>query len=351
MSKLRILRYLPHYLRKKFDQKIIVIESDDWGLERGLENSSIEFLRKKFGDGKFSRWTLDALETKEDLQMLFELIESYKNKSLHPPVITANFITHNVDYSSDKELKFIPLSKGFNRSTEDVRSIYKTGIEKRIIYPQLHGYSHYNLSELNKYFYTEEAKEFYANGFLTGRSTIKGNMKFLQGEMSDENMDLKIEESCDEFYRMFGFKPDTVIPPTYILDKQALEKLRQCGITMLQSSNRLLSSDGRRYNIPYYRKRKGFVWSVRNARLDPHEDYGFNSDQCIADIGKAFNNRLPAIIDFHRVNISGRYAPAYRDKTLSELKKLFDKIYSQWSDVKFLNSSELNKIIWQPETR
>ncbi|MBK8982172.1 MAG: hypothetical protein IPM38_07580 [Ignavibacteria bacterium] len=351
MSNLRILRYLPHYLRRKFDQKIIVIESDDWGLERVLGNSSFDFLKNKFGAEKFSRWTLDALETKEDLDMLFDLMESYKNKSLHAPVITANFITHNIDYSSESELKFIPVSEGFNRGSEDVREIYKTGIEKRFIFPQLHGYSHYNLSELNKYFYTDEAKEFFANGFLTGRSTIKGNMKFLQGEMSQENKDVRIKESCDEFFRMFGFKPDTVIPPTYILDREASEKLKQCGITMLQSSNRLLNSDGGRYTVPYFRKRKGFVWSVRNARLDPHEDYNFNSDQCIADIGKAFNNKLPAVIDFHRVNISGKYAPAYREKTLSELKKLFDNIYDQWPDVKFLNSSELNKIIWQQETR
>ncbi|MBK9332899.1 MAG: hypothetical protein IPM96_10980 [Ignavibacteria bacterium] len=351
MSNIRILRYLPHYLRKRFDQKIIVIESDDWGLERALENSSIDFFKKKFGAVKFSRWTLDALETKEDMEMLFDLMESYKNKSLHPPVITANFITHNIKHSSESELKFIPISEGFNRGSEDVREIYKTGIQKKYIFPQLHGYSHYNLTKLNEYFYTDEGIEFYANGFLTGRSTIKGNMKFLQGELSHENKDLKIEESCDEFLRMFGFKSDTVIPPTYILDNEASERLKQCGITMLQSSNRLLKSDGSRYTVPYFRRKNGFVWSVRNARLDPHEDYGFNSDQCIADIGKSFNNRLPAIIDFHRVNISGRYAPAYRDKTLSELKKLFDKIYVQWPEVKFLNSSVLNKIIWQQETR
>ncbi|HQY20137.1 MAG TPA: hypothetical protein PLX80_04740 [Ignavibacteria bacterium] len=351
MKGIKFLRYLPHYLRKKFKEKIIVIESDDWGLERAMNIDSINFLKKKYSEEKFTRWTFDALETNEDIELLYEVLGSFKSNFEYPPVITANFVTHNVDYDSSDDLKFIPISKGFNKDSEDVRELYKCGIENNFIYPQLHGFSHYNLSELTKYFYTKEGQEAFENSFFTGSTTIKGNLKFLTGELCFMNKDTKIKESIDELCKIFNVESETIIPPNYILSKQNIDDLKNNGIKMIQSSNRLVQSDGSRYSFPYFRIRNGLVWSVRNARLDPHIDYGFYHDECINDIGKAFDNKLPAIIDFHRVNFSGKFTPLYRDKTLSEMKKLFECVYKKWPDVKFLNSSDLNKLIWQQETR
>ncbi|MFZ1321209.1 MAG: hypothetical protein WAT71_06595 [Ignavibacteria bacterium] len=351
MKGVKFFRYLPHYLRKKFKEKIIVIESDDWGLERAMNINSINFLKNKYTGDKFTRWTFDALETKEDIELLYGVLGSFKNKFEYPPVITANFITHNVNYNSSDELKFIPISMGFNKDSEDVRELYKWGIQNKFIYPQLHGFSHYNLSELSKYYYTNEGQEAFENKYFTGNSTLKGKLKFLNGELSDENKDIKIKESVDEFYKLFQIKSESIIPPTFILDRKNINILKNNFIKMIQSSNRLVQSDGSRYSFPYFRIRNGLVWSVRNARLDPHIDYGFYHDECMSDIGKAFNNKLPAIIDFHRVNISGKFTPSYRDKSLSEMKKLFDGIYKKWPDVKFLTSSDLNKLIWQQETR
>jgi hypothetical protein len=116
---------------------------------------------------------------------------------------------------------------------------------------------------------------------------------------------------------------------------------------MVQSSNRLVSSDNRRYKFPYFQKRKGLKWSVRNARLDPHKDYNYNHEQCIESMSTAFRYRIPAVIDFHRVNFSGRYAPEYRDRSLKELDLLFEKIYLRWPDAKFIHSQKLNDILWQ----
>jgi len=344
---MKFFRYLPHYLRKKFKEKIIVIESDDWGMERAMSKDSISILKKKHSEEKLTRWTYDALETKEDIELLFGLLESFKNEFEYPPVITANFITHNIDYSSSDEMKFIPISSGFNSYSEDVRNLYKYGIENKFIYPQLHGFSHFNLSELSKYFYTQEGKEAFENKFFTGNSTIRGKLKFLNGELSNENKEIKIKESVEELYNLFKIRSETIIPPNFILDRRFIEGLKHNGIKMVQSSNRMVESDGSRYRFPFFRKRNGIVWSVRNARLDPHKDYGFYYGECIKDIGKAFENKLPAIIDLHRVNISGKFTPEYRDKTLAELKNLFDTIKKKWPDVKFLNSSELNKLIWQ----
>lgn len=345
-----MLKFLPHYLRKRFRKKFVVIESDDWGLERAIEEESIDWAKRKYGEENFTRWTLDALETKEDLKLLYQVLSSYKDDAGAFPVITANFITHNIDYSNKESLSFLPLSKGFNFS-ENVHESYRRGIADGLMHPQLHGYSHYNISELNEYFKTEESREAFDNKFLTSRSTIRGNLAFLQGELSESNAESSlIRIAADEFEKTFGFRSKTIIPPTFILDKKLIDDIKASGVGLVQSSNRVTESNKQRYNFPFFRKYKGLVWSIRNARLDPCKGYDFYHEQCIESIDKAFANESPAIIDFHRVNFSGRFNPAYRDRTLAELDSLIRKILLRWPDVTFIHSQKLFELIWQQKT-
>lgn len=349
MNPFKALAYLPFYLRKRFDDKYIIIESDDWGMERALNTETIEWMKIKFGEEKFSRWTTDTLETTEDIEMLYELLDEYKNKFEYPPVVTANFITHNIDYSSPQELKFISLNEKFKNGTyQRLNELYFTGIKKGNIFPQLHGYSHFDVSLLMRYFETDEGKEAFEKAFFTARSTVKGNLSFLHGEMSLNNFKTnRFKEACTEFKNFFGYSSGSVIPPTFMFDKEFEEILKENKITLIQSSNRLQSTDKKRYNFPYFRIKNGLIRSVRNARLDPHPDYKFYYKQCIDSIDKAFENRNPAVIDFHRVNISGKFVPDYRDRTLAELKKLFDEIYERWPDAKFIHTQKFNELLWQ----
>lgn len=313
-----------------------------------MHNDSLKWVKSRFGEENFSRWTYDSLETEEDLDMLYSLIENYKKQYPSFPVITANFITHNVDYSYTDKLTFKPLTEGFNGDSQDVRNKYFYGIESGFIYPQLHGYSHYNLTEVLKYFNTEEGKQSFANRFFFCRSTIKKNLSFLQGELSKDNYGKgKLTEAANTFNLLFGFSSKSIIPPTFIFDEIYFEDIKNNGITMLQSSNRLIDSFKKKYRYPYFRKKRNVVCSIRNSRLDPYPGYDYNYEQCIASIQRAFDFKMPAIIDFHRVNISGRFAPEYRDRTLVQLRKLFDEIYRRWSDVKFINTETLNNILWQ----
>lgn len=347
-----IFKHLPHLLRKKFDEKYIIIESDDWGLERALNKDSVKWMERKYGLEKLSRWSYDSLESREDLNGLYEILEKYKTKFEFPPVITANFITHNVNYSSKEDLDFMPLKQGFNKQSEDVRDLYKKGINNNYIFPQLHGYSHYDVTELAKFFKTDEGKESFNKDFFTARSTTRGNLKFCHGELSNLNgSDDKIKEAAEAFKNFFGFYSSSIIPPTFILDRQFINSLKANNITMIQSSNRLVTSDNKRFSYPNFQKRKGIYWSVRNARLDPHPDYKFYYQQCLESIGRAFVNETPAVIDFHRVNISGRYAPEYRDRTFKELKLLLNSIHDKWPEARFIHSQKLNEILWQPKTK
>lgn len=349
MNPLNIFRNLPYYLRKKFKDNYIIIESDDWGMERAIYPETIDWIKKKYGHEKFSRWTLDTLETPEDLEMLFGVLESFKDRFEFPPVITANFITHNIDYTNAGNLNY----EGLNEKITDenypgLREHYISGIKNGFLFPQLHGYSHYDFTLMNSYFETAEGKEAFGKYFFTARSTIKGNLSFLHGEMSRGNFKTnRLSEACDEFEKFFGYRSVSVIPPTFIFDEEFEEVLKKNGITLIQSSNRLVSSGKKRYRYNYFGKTRGIVRSVRNARLDPHKDYKFYHEQCIDSIDNAFKSKIPAVIDFHRANISGKFDPEYRDRTVSELKKLFAGIYKRWPDAKFIHTQKLNEILWQ----
>lgn len=349
---IKFYSYFQYYFRKRFKEKYIIIESDDWGLERGVTDESIDWLERKFGKENLSRWSYDALETGEDLMMLYDLLDTFRDKFENAPVITANFITHNIDYSNSDSLSFIPLTAGFNIGSEDVRRAYNKGIDKGYIFPQLHGYSHYNIKELREYFETDEGKEAFQKKFLTGKSTVRKNFKKFQGELSNGNdLNYYIKEAAVEFQRFFGFRSSSIIPPTFILDPEIITKLKDNQIKLIQSSNRLQTTDKKRYFHPNFQKRKDLYWSIRNARLDPDPGYDFYHGQCLSSIEKAFAEQSPAVIDFHRVNFSGRYAPEYRERTLDELSKLLNSIYSKWPDAKFIHTQQLTEMLWQQQTR
>ena len=340
MNPLNLYKYLPYLLRKKFNQKYIIIESDDWGMSQNTSYSGIEFLEKKFGREKFTRWTTDSLETCEDLNLLFGILNKYKTSFSKPPVITANFITHNIDYNVDNSLSFVSLSNSIDNS---LKELYQRGMAEKILCPQLHGYCHYDVSELHKYFISKEGKKLFNHGILTGKSTIKGYLGMFRSEFAKYNSTIKnnFDLALKEFHRFFHYKPISLIPPHFIFDKFFLPLLINNGILAIQASNRLVDSNNKRYKKLFFRNSQGILWIPRNARLDPHSDYNYFSEHCISDISKAFSAHMPAIIDFHRVNISGKYNRQYRNKSLDELDKVLKSVINLWPETKFITTPEL----------
>jgi len=341
-SVLNYIKFVPFYLRRRYKNKYIIIESDDWGLNPVTSILGINYLENKHGQNCFTRWTTDCLESINDIELLFELLFSYNNYFEKPPVITANFITHNIKYGVKNELCFQPLSELLSNNNGLLEK-YNEGIKKRIFHPQLHGYTHYNYAKLNKYFKSKEGNELFNRGFLTGEGTLKGGLYKFRGELTG-NYALTIKEikkSIDEFYKVFNYYPNSFVPPHFIMDKKYVNFLKSVGIKSIQGCNRIKDSYGHPYHKAYFRKASGLFWSPRNARLDPHKDYGYYSTACIDQINSAFNDKIPAVIDFHRVNIAGTYNKVYRDRSLNELKKLFDYIKMHWPETKFISSNDL----------
>ncbi len=337
------LNYIPFYLRRRTSNKIVVIESDDWGQERALNAEALGWAARKYGRESFTRWTTDSLETDEDLILLFELFDTFKDCFQFAPVLTANFITHNIDYQNDSKMSFLSIEESIKNNNPALFKIYEYGIEHSFFKPQLHGYSHFNLERTRSYFNTDEGMEAYQNKFFYAKSTIIGNTSFLEGECTtaNPNYEAQLLAAQQAFCNTFGYYSETFIPPRFIIDRGIISMLRNYDIKFLQAGSRLIDSRGIKYSRPFYRSYLGQIWLNRNCRLDPHQDYNYSAEQCITAINSAFGNEQPAVIDFHRVNIAGRFTPEYRAKSLSELKKVFDYLKRYHPDTIFTTSNQL----------
>ena len=76
---LNIPKYFPYIFRRRFKEKYIIIESDDWGLHHSKSMEGVEYIRKKYGYEKFTRWTTDSLETIDDISLLYQVLLKYSD--------------------------------------------------------------------------------------------------------------------------------------------------------------------------------------------------------------------------------------------------------------------------------
>lgn len=337
----RIKRKISFRLRKKITGKYVIIESDDWGLERARDSFAVQQIIEKYSEKNISRWTKDALETEEDLSLVFDLFDMFRNKFQNAPVITANFITHNLDYSSPNELKFKPISEGYNFGKDILFNKYQEGMDKGYFMPQLHGFSHYNTHLLKKDFHSCDFSEDFAIGFPLAKSTIKSNLGLYRAECFDPFFQDNLQKASAVFFDTFGYHSKTFIPPNYLYSNKHNSILATNHIQLLQASSHFLCEKGKSNIRPYLRKSDGLIYSLRNARLDVHKDYDFLANNCIKQIEGAFSNDMPAVIDIHRVNFAGSYSAETRLKTIEELNKVLLFLSKNHPDTIFISSYQL----------
>ena len=110
ISELRTIvgRSLIDYRGWRTKRKIVVIESDDWGAIRMPSKSVYNTLLKqglRVDKCLFSRY--DSLESVDDLERLFAVLDSVKDKNGRGAVFTANCVVANPDFAKIKEANYL----------------------------------------------------------------------------------------------------------------------------------------------------------------------------------------------------------------------------------------------------
>ena len=87
-------------------KKIIVIESDDWGSIRTSNKKAYKSLSENGYNMYKSPYTLDSLESDEDLLGLYDVLSSVKDSSENPACFTANMILANPNFEAIEKNNF-----------------------------------------------------------------------------------------------------------------------------------------------------------------------------------------------------------------------------------------------------
>jgi len=347
-------------------EKIVVIESDDWGTIRTPSVHAFESLCKEgILDPKngFSRY--DTLESNDDLIRLFDVLTKHKDSRGNHPIITADTIVANPDFekiqsSSFQEYHYESFPETLNKypNRDKVLSLYKEGIQGGFFIPQFHGREHVNVRQWMSLLQANDQKYHSAFKWQTfsidhkSEGTKRNNlMAAFDFENEEEKASgLKIVASGIELFKeIFDYSPKSFIAPCYIWDSSLEERLHQNQIESVQGIKyQYVPKPGATwYNTKNHytgeMSEQGLCYLVRNAPFEPSPVPSINYlEECLMNVSMAFKMSKPAIITSHRVNFLGALDPKNSDKNLKTFDELLRRIIKNWPEVIFMSSDQLS---------
>lgn len=363
----RRLRNLRGWTTKR---KIIVIESDDWGSIRMPSRETYQkFLRDGYPVDRNMYERYDSLASEEDLDLLFNLLLSFKDRYGNHPVFTANCMVANPDFDKIKAdnyeiYHFELITSTFSKYPKHSNcfNLWKQAMIEGIFFPQYHGREHLNVSLFMEALRNRDPDVFYAfNNYLPGglsKNPAKAGNDYLEATKykSEKDKEEKLAiflEGLDMFENLFGYKSKSMIAPNYIWSPDFNKSLNDKGIKYLQGIRKIAEPymNGKsKYHCHYLGQKNNYgqKYLVRNAFFEPAFERSYKERtvrSCLLDIEAAFRMKSPAIISSHRLNYVGFIDPINRDANLCLLTELLSNALKRWPDIEFMNSVQLAELI------
>lgn len=362
-----IISNLKNSVGWKTNRKIVVFSVDDYGNVR-LNSAEARTNLDAAGMEIYSRFdALDTLETTQDLEQLFSVLSSVKDKNGRHAVFTPFALPCNIDFEkmeaeNYEKFYFETLPNTYKKlETQQPEAyigtwdLWKEGIAKGFLKPQFHGREHLNLTIFNDKLKKKDSQLLTAlknksytsisdDGYPTMSSTAE--LDFWDG---NENEDLKpiLKEGLRLFEEVYGYPSNYFTPPVFNIHHSLFQTLKDNGIQFLDLA--LMRNEHQGLNV--YKKslnyigkktKEGLIIMVRNVVFEPTEDRGIDwVSFTMKQIETAFRWNKPAIISSHRVNFCGHIDPQNREKGLAALKSLLREIVKKWPDVEFMAADEL----------
>jgi hypothetical protein len=357
--KQNIIGFLSPSVKKR---KLIAIHSDDWGAERIPSNRIREKLSKSsFIDVDNAYCYYDTLESSEDLLALYEVLSAFKDFKGNNPIITANCLVSNPDFTKIRENNFEKyhyktVEDTFNQyNKRDAYLLWFEGIEKKLFSPQFHGREHVNVVQWMNYLRNNHKGVCLAfendvfgvdfRNLSTRKNNFQAAWDFYTKE--EENFVLEsIKDGFNLFTNIFNKTSSTAIAPSYTWSNKQEEILKSLGVIEMQGllvqkvpslKDKSYIYKNRIFNQKYYQ--------TRNVFFEPSIIKNTNTvETSLKRIETLFKYSNPVIISSHRLNFIGGLNEKNRIDNLTSFKKLLAQIMKIWPDVEFVSSEELVKI-------
>jgi hypothetical protein len=350
-------------------RRIVVLESDDWGSIRMPDKATYDKLLSKgirVDKSPFNKY--DSLASEDDLIVLYEVLNRFRDINGNPPIITANCVLANPDFDKIKKTDFQEYHyelfiETFKKYPKHLHSfeLWKEGIDKKLFYPQFHGREHLNVARWMKALKLNlpETRLAFDLNFYGISTTINSEDRksflpaFAVDEISEENQIKKIiTEGLLLFKRTFDYASKSFIAPNYIWASQIEQDLFKQDVKYIQGQRIQLSpvsESSKVKKIRHFTGQKnafGQIYLVRNCWFEPSLDSKKDVvNECLAQIDSAFRWGKPAIITSHRVNFIGFIEQSNRDRNVLQLRELLSLIQKRWPDVEYMTTDKLGDLI------
>lgn len=365
MNLLKSLSNLPGW---RTNRKLVIIESDDWGslrapLAGGLKK--MQDLGLPLGSKAgvvYNKY--DDLADKDDLENLFEVLDSVKDSNHNSAIMTAVSLCANPDFDrieadnfQNYYYKTLPeYLKIKNRL--GVWDLWQEGQQKRLFVPEFHGREHLNIAAWmralqNNDSLTREGFKHHFWGFRQQDNTFFRYQGAFDLMFKDDlNMQHKIlEDGLKLFEELHGRKANFFVPPNGHLNNALEKTAAENGIKYISTpkiQHEVFGDAKTKKRFRYIGKQNKYkqIYLTRNAFFEPSSPLKSDwVDACLKDIENAFKYKKPATISTHRVNYIGVYDVNNRSNSLKVLQQLLKQITKKWPEVEFMTSTELGDII------
>ena len=371
MVKQKIFDNIKNSYGWKTRKKIVVFAVDDYGNVR-LNSKRARLKMNELGLKVLTRFdAYDALETKEDLEILYDTLLSVKDVKNNPAIFTPFAVPCNIDFEKiiEEEYKnyhYEVLPQTFEKlgslqpeAYNNTWNIWKEGMNMGVLDPQFHGREHLNLKAFKEKLENrdEELIAALSNRSFTsisssGYDSINYTAAF-DFDQLDENNNLSIilKDGLNKFEEVFGYKATCFMPPRAKIHAMHFKLLSDNGIKCIDRAfiNKQHQGSGRfktTFNYTGKRNSLGQIYFVRNVVFEPTQNANFDSvNLALKQIKTAFYWNKPAIISSHRVNFCGHIDKNNRAVGIDSLKRLLTEIVKRWPDVEFMSSRQLGELI------
>ncbi|PKG43428.1 polysaccharide (de)acetylase [Psychroflexus sp. MES1-P1E] len=349
------------------NRKIVIIESDDWGSFR-FKNKNY---RDKFlnAEQKHKCWMsyYDTFESASDLQNLFEVLESVKDKTNHSAKFTFLMNPSNPDFKKIKEVNFQKFhSETFletlkqRKDGDEIYTLYQKALKKNILEVGFHGREHLNVNQWMKDLQNKDktahlgfenktwgfSKAYVPDYKKSYRSTYN-----IQSYEEFDSLKVNVKEGVSLINKIFNQNTTYFLPPDgpyHLALNQTLADngLKYIGLAKLH--NNPLEQKWYQKKLFWLGKqtKEGLTVITRNVMFEPGSPRQTDwVASALQQMQKAFKYNKPAVISSHRANYVSGLDVSFRDQNLKLLNDLICKIIKTWPEVEFMTSSELGVLL------
>lgn len=351
--------------RSTVGRKIVVIESDDWGVNRMPSKISLENMRSQgIMVDKCPYNSYDTFATHGDLERLYNVLSQFSDHMGNQPKVTKNVIVANPDFDRIRNANYLEYMyttvdicyKNTEMSDQNLK-LFTTAEKNNLVSIQFHGREHVHVERWLSFLRNGDKETLIAfNNGVFGLSTnlvSKRRSSFLAALDCDVEQQVMskieaIQDGLSIFEDIFGKSARSFIAPNYSWSRSLEVVFQNSEVRSIQGCNfRNSSLDTSRRNAVFgLRNDYGQKYLIRNCHFEPTIS---GVDSCVnrtmAEIKAAFSWGNPAVISSHRLNYVSGLDRMNAESGLKNLNLLFKSILSKWPDVEFMTSDELEKVI------